>query len=255
MPSIVKEITRHATIVIGLALVFAFLGIYATNGQSFIDRFWMWTITIGVGSVAAIFITPMFFEREPCASWPVWVQLPLAAGAIALPVTITIILLEASDGKVTPAIYWPLNFFYVFVVSQVLTIGGYIIQSHREARELVAAGGIPGSAPVSNPAVKFLERLPPRYRGAVLYAVSSEDHYLRVHTSLGEELILMRLSDAVSELEGAPGLQVHRSWWVAPDGVADVSRKAGKPVISLKSGGQAPVSRTYQKAAREAGLI
>lgn len=252
MPGIMREIARHVAIVLVLSLVFAFLGVYAHNSQSFTERFWMWTITIGVGSVASLFVTPQIFDREPCASWPVWVQLPVAAAAIALPVTVAIILLEASDGRVAPAIYWPLDFLYVFVIAQVLTIGGYLFQSHSEARELVAAGGMP---PPPDPTAKFLERLPPRYRGAALYAISSEDHYLRVHTSLGEELILMRLSDAVSELESAGGLQVHRSWWVARDGVADVMREGDKPVIALKSGGRAPVSRTYQKAAREAGLI
>ncbi len=252
MPGLMKEIARHVAIVLVLALVFAFLRIYAGDGQTFLDRMWMWVITIGVGTAVSAFVAPAIFDREPCVSWPVWVRLSLIAAVITLPVTASLILLKASDGHVVPAVYWPLDFVYVFVVSQVLTIGWYFIQNHNEARELVAAGGMP---PPPDPTAKFLERLPPRYRGAALYAISSEDHYLRVHTSLGEELILMRLSDAVSELESAGGLQVHRSWWVARDGVASVTREGDKPVIALKSGGKAPVSRTYQKAAREAGLI
>ena len=54
-----------------------------------------------------------------------------------------------------------------------------------------------------------------REAAAELYAIESEDHYLRVHTSAGQELILMRLADAVRELAGVEGLQTHRSWWVA----------------------------------------
>lgn len=100
-----------------------------------------------------------------------------------------------------------------------------------------------------------MERLPAKYRSAKLYAVSSEDHYLRVHTSLGEALILVRLADAVELLEGADRLQVHRSWWVAGAGIEDVVRSNVKLVLKLKSGGAALVSRTYQKAAREAGLV
>jgi len=34
----------------------------------------------------------------------------------------------------------------------------------------------------------------------IIYAVSAEDHYLRVHTSLGETMVLMRLADAVRQL-------------------------------------------------------
>ena len=84
--------------------------------------------------------------------------------------------------------------------------------------------------------------------------MSSEDHYLRIHTSRGEELILMRLADAVRELDGAAGVQVHRSWWVAKGGVADAKRDNGKLVLVLKSGTEVPVSRTYLTAAKEAGL-
>ena len=65
----------------------------------------------------------------------------------------------------------------------------------------------------------------------------------------------MRLADAVDLLANAAGLQVHRSWWVVRDGVQEVKRENGKAVLRLKSGASAPVSRTYQKAAREAGLI
>ncbi|MCI4645080.1 MAG: LytTR family transcriptional regulator [Hyphomonadaceae bacterium] len=250
MPDYLVEFGRGVAIVLALGLVFAFLGVYGTNGQPFLERFILWTFTMAVGALASVFITPIVFEREPYASWSLWIQLPVTAAIIALPVTIAIILMEASDGQVMSAKYWPLQFFYVFVISQVITIGGYLLQYRSKTAETS-----PGIQAIEDPASKFLQRLPARYRGAVLYGVSSEDHYLRVHTSLGEELILMRLADAISALEQADGLQVHRSWWIARQGIADVKRENGKPLIELKSGGTAPVSRTYQKAARDAGLI
>jgi LytTr DNA-binding domain len=100
---------------------------------------------------------------------------------------------------------------------------------------------------------RFLERLPLKLRGATLYAVSAEDHYLRIHTSRGTDMILMRLSDAIAELDGIEGSQVHRSWWVARDAIEDVARGEGKATFTLKGGTEAPVSRTYAKALREAG--
>ena len=80
---------------------------------------------------------------------------------------------------------------------------------------------------------KFLDRLPPKLRGAEVWAVEAEDHYLRLHTSKGQDLILMRLSDALDELEGIEGAQVHRSWWVARDAITEAgarrrSRDAGR---------------------------
>ena len=39
------------------------------------------------------------------------------------------------------------------------------------------------------------------------------DHYVEAFTTAGSTLVLMRFADAVSELEGADGLRVHRSYW------------------------------------------
>lgn len=100
---------------------------------------------------------------------------------------------------------------------------------------------------------RFLERLPTRLRGAALWAVEAQDHYLRVHTDRGAELILMRLSDALAELQGVEGAQVHRSWWVARGAVLSARRRDGRASLSLKGGLEAPVSRRYARALREAG--
>jgi hypothetical protein len=109
-------------------------------------------------------------------------------------------------------------------------------------------------APAVGP-VKFLERLPLKLRGAEVWAVEAEDHYLRLHTSKGQDLILMRLADAVAELDGIEGMQVHRSWWVARDAIADAKRGDGRAVLTLKNGSTVPVSRTYAGDLREKGWI
>ena len=85
--------------------------------------------------------------------------------------------------------------------------------------------------------------------------MEAEDHYLRLHTSKGQDLILMRLSDAVAELEGIEGAQVHRSWWVARDAIADAVRGDGRATLTLKDGAEVPVSRTYARLLRERDWI
>jgi DNA-binding LytR/AlgR family response regulator len=109
------------------------------------------------------------------------------------------------------------------------------------------------ASPAGAPAPRFLDRLPPRLRGAEIRAVEAQDHYLRLHTSKGEDLILLRLSDAVAELEGIEGAQTHRSWWVAKNAVEDARRNDGRAILSLRGGIEAPVSRAYAKALRDAG--
>lgn len=100
---------------------------------------------------------------------------------------------------------------------------------------------------------RFLERLPPNLRGASLYAVEAEDHYVRVHTDKGSPLILLRLADAVAELDGIEGARVHRSWWVAKAAVADTARRGAAVELKLKNGAVAPVSRSQAAALRRAG--
>ena len=61
-----------------------------------------------------------------------------------------------------------------------------------------------------------------------IVALEAEDHYMRVHSSHGSELILYRLRDAVCELDPDIGIQTHRSFWVR--------RSAIKQLMSSKHG-------------------
>lgn len=109
------------------------------------------------------------------------------------------------------------------------------------------------AAPAGSAPARFPDRLPVKLRGAAIRAVQAEDHYLRIHTDRGSDLILMRLSDALEELEGLEGSQTHRSWWVAKDAVRDVARGDGRATLTLDGGVTVPVSRRYARALREAG--
>ena len=143
--------------------------------------------------------------------------------------------------------YLILQYGYVLVISLIITTAAYVLDAFEDQN--------PANDDGTDPMAKFLERLPVKYRTADLHAISSEDHYLRVHTSLGEALILMRLADAVRELASADGLQVHRSWWVAKQGVQDEKRADGRSLLVLPSGTEVPVSRSYRAKAKDAGLI
>ncbi|MEO0423515.1 MAG: LytTR family DNA-binding domain-containing protein [Pseudomonadota bacterium] len=101
----------------------------------------------------------------------------------------------------------------------------------------------------------FRARLPLEHREAELYAVSAEDHYVRVHTAVGTTMILQRLSDAEQLLATLDGVRVHRSWWVARAGVASVTRASGKLDLRLKSGASVPVSRAGAARVREHGWL
>ena len=100
---------------------------------------------------------------------------------------------------------------------------------------------------------RLVARLPARLRQAELLALQAEDHYLRVHTSVGSTLLLMRLTDALAELEGVEGARTHRSWWVARSAVQAVRPQFGRAVLELPGGLEARVSRRYAAVLRRAG--
>ncbi|MEO1363015.1 MAG: LytTR family transcriptional regulator DNA-binding domain-containing protein [Pseudomonadota bacterium] len=82
--------------------------------------------------------------------------------------------------------------------------------------------------------------------GRDLVALSAELHYLRVRTTRGTDLVLCGFGDAVSQLQDAPGLQVHRSHWVMVQHVTRVERVGQRAVAHLSDGSTVPVSRAYR---------
>jgi len=90
---------------------------------------------------------------------------------------------------------------------------------------------------------------------AEIWALQAEDHYLRVYSEQREDLIRYRFSDAVNELHGVPGLQVHRSFWINTEVIDSIKRAGRSYEIVLKSGLAVPVSRSYRHIIREAGLL
>jgi len=136
-----------------------------------------------------------------------------------------------------------LTLFYIWIVAIVITAFGMLAAKANVAPE------------VSLKTPPLLDRLPPKFREAELYAISSEDHYVRIHSSVGEHMILMRLSDAQDLAAPLTGLKPHRSWWVAEAGIDKIIRSQGKLHIHLKSGVNVPVSREGAKRVRAANWI
>lgn len=197
--------------------------------------------------------------------WPSALALSILAAAV--PLTAAILALESvmrqppGWGIVSAATY------YCYVLTLTVVVGGVptawelyrhgvltprLPEPPRQAEADERTPGTPG-APAA-PGARLLNRLSPERRGEIL-ALSMEDHYVRVFTGTGESLVLLRLSDAMAEVQGVPGLQIHRSHWVASSAVDRVERLAeGRLRVHLVNGLALPVSRTFARAVREAGL-
>ncbi|MPQ95107.1 LytTR family DNA-binding domain-containing protein [Thioclava sp. JE_KL1] len=114
--------------------------------------------------------------------------------------------------------------------------------AEKQARRDVEAAG---KGALSSPTPRLLYRLEPDLR-APLIRLAVNDHYVDVVTEAGETSLLIRLADAIAETEGAPGLQVHRSHWVARDAVRGMRKEKGRVFLQMADGVEVPVSRTYQ---------
>ncbi len=99
------------------------------------------------------------------------------------------------------------------------------------------------------------QRLSPGLQQAEIHALKSEGHYVLVYTDLGEEMVLIRLRDAMNELATLEGMQVHRSWWVARNAVQTASRSNDGLTLILKNDVEVPVSRSFRKQFRAANWI
>lgn len=117
-----------------------------------------------------------------------------------------------------------------------------------ETRTLIAP-------PLPEAEAAFRKRLSARRRTANLFAIQAYDHYLKVHTDAGEELVTLRMSDAMDELALAHGWRVHRSWWVSATAVQSASWNRRSGELTLKNGMTVPVSKTYRPALKDAGWL
>ena len=233
----------RVTFVAGVFL--ALVGALGTGAAPLALRLVYWVSLASCGALIGGTLGP----RARARRWfggDVWRQGLFVSLAVAIPMSALVWL---SNGLLfaSPLVpqTWLVLLGPVWVVSAGATALNYLTE--RPAPEALTG------AAASPTSVKFLERLPPRLAGAELYAVEAEDHYLRLHTSKGQDLILMRLADAVDELAGLEGARTHRSWWVAKAAVVEARRGDGRAMLVLHSGVEAPVSRSYAPGLRKAG--
>jgi DNA-binding LytR/AlgR family response regulator len=232
---------RGLAITVAAASFMAYAGAFGSSRGALPIRFAYWFGLMLLGWLWGVVIARVFFGR---AGWPgpMWRRIVLSSLALALPYSVVV-------GVVTHlAFHAHFNSLpdVIELVSSVVAVTAAMMTIN-----VLAARQTEGLTQASSEPPKFLERLPAKLKGAELWAVEAEDHYLRLHTSRGQDLILMRLSDAVAELQGIEGAQVHRSWWVAREAITDSVRGDGRAILTLQDGSEVPVSRTYARLLRE----
>lgn len=229
-----------------VVLIFWVTGPYGTSDRlAAIPRLGFWlvlhAVAWGIAVVTIVVVNTLFLHRLPSllarmALGTVIAGVPvgLATEAISLMTfggtpTMSTIVESIASGLLLCALFCALTF---------------MTMSSKQAETLS-----PAPTPEERAEVPLLRRLKPENRGAILH-MTVADHYTEVTTSRGRELILLRFSDAIEELGATPGLQVHRSHFVADSHVERLLRADGRLAILLKDGREIPVSRSRIEAVR-----
>jgi DNA-binding LytR/AlgR family response regulator len=249
---------RGFIVAIVIGLLMAVLAPLQTDLIPFWSRLFYWEILMVSGAIIGLGVTEAVQRWGKLKHW-IWIEIVVTGVLIALPLTMIVIgTSHIFFGVTAPGVIrFSYNFGITAVISIAVTALNYMINgSHIQAevkQTSVTSQPVPATTETPN---RFVERLPLPMRGIGIAALQAEDHYLRVHFDDGQStLILMRLSDALSELPSDQGAQTHRSWWVAKDAVRNVSKADGRATLKLDHGIEAPVSRSFYKALGDAGWL
>lgn len=248
----------------GVALVLGLSGPFHTlTSLPMMPRLAYWTAVVFATYATGTLVTILL--RAPFAGQSGPVRVVLTGAINGLAVTLVLLVINAALLREMPGnrIEWLLGIGSVLVITTVIEA---VAEIARHSRANAASG--PPDRTLADPSTSesganavpataapaLILRLALHKRGDLL-CVSVQDHYVEVTTSNGRDMVLMRLGDAIKETAGVAGLQVHRSHWVALRAVAAARRAGDGAVLTLQSGAEIPVSRSYLAAVQTAGLL
>lgn len=236
-----------------LVVVFTVLDPGPSRGLGFVARLGFWTVHVMV-PLAILQTAQIVLSRvRAVRHLPDWAQIALsgvAGAALFAPVALAFdqVFDVAESEAGAPLVQQLVSEFAAFLPAMLLVWGGL------NASRLLRLDAVPRRAPppteaAPDPAAEFWQRLP-RTLGRDVVALTAELHYLRVHTTQGDTLILYAFGRAVEEL-GARGHRIHRSHWVADRHVDLVERDGDRYTVRTDTGLSLPLSRTYRRQMRD----
>lgn len=199
-----------------------------------------WPLVIAIGIAIGAFLRVALQQRLGLRSYAAEAPALALFATLLLTPPFWLITCHLAGPSVTPS--WGSMALYIFFVSIATSTLRHALAEmpHVPLTEPAVVSGLDADPP----GTRLLGRLDPALR-APLVRMQVRDHYVDVVTEAGSESVLLRLADAIAEAEGEPGLQVHRSHWVALRAVLTRRRGRGKVVLLMRDGAVVPVSRTY----------
>ena len=239
-----RRLALELVLLTGVGLILSVLGPYRTLDVPPLLRTTYWLLAVTGSGLVGIAIDSVLGPHIRSF----WLRVVTVSLAMTAPVTLYIYALNAWLLDL-PRRWWllPQLAWQVLVVALLLmALRALAWRRVVETRTIV-------EPPLPEAERAFRLRLSARRRSARLIAVEAEDHYVRVHTDAGSELVSMRFAEAVEELARAHGYRLHRSWWASADAIEGIRWKRGTGEVRLAGGIMAPVSRSCAATLKRAG--
>jgi len=226
------------------SLVVALAGPFGTfDSNTFLWRLAYWSILIAVAIVIAIFCRTVW--RHILVDCPIWIEdLAVAVSLSVLFGPLVMMLNKIVGGDEA----WQVMGLWA-AMGCVLIVAIATIAVRHAIREMVSKRD---PAPARDRLLERISAMP----DARLSRISSDNHHIRIITNDGNEhRLLMRLRDAVSEIDVEPGMFVHRSHWVAEASIARIVETGGRESVELPCGQTLPIGPKFRPNLVEAGVI
>ncbi len=199
-----------------------------------------WTSAVGASIVLSVYIR---YALEPLQTgWQVWQRELTNVATFAVVFTPGLLGVTRWSFGLAPQDIPPIQIF-LWVCLIALTVA--------TVRQIVVQAQMPHDHPVRP---RLADRLPAH--AAPVSRLTVTDHYVEVFLTDGaHHRLLLRLADAIQEMDGVPGHCTHRSHWVTRAAIGSHRRKSGRDELILTDGTIIPVSRKYRPGLVAAGII
>ncbi len=259
-----RQLAIEIFIIMIIGCAFGLIGPFGTFAMPPAMRllYWIGFILVGYAIFRPVQAVALWMAEETPV--PTWAALLASAALASLPLTAVVGFAISGmryDAQRMNDIF-PLLYAQVFGIGLAIFALMWLLLGVRNPDQKPSNAVAPRPVPLDiaavplpeRPDAPFFKRLPPQL-GHNLVCLEMQDHYVCAHTLSGSEMILMRLRDAIAELDGVEGMQVHRSWWVARNQVRAIRREGRAIRLELANGLLAPVSRNRQEALKREGWL
>ena len=250
-----RSLAGQSIALAGSIALFVIIGPFGTyDSLTALERLGYWGLAMSANWLVCGSVMMLSLLKVQIGSRRYYVTIVGAALVAAVPGTGVVF---TAESLFRPG-YLPENFVLTLYpsVAVLMVVIGFAVSTGvaRLHQEFKGKGPAAAADVGTHSRVRFFDRLPEKLGRDLIY-VRVVDHYIQVITTAGSTLVLMRFTDAINELEGANGLRVHRSYWVAHEHVVEAVRENGRTVLRLTGGHEVPVSRSYLGDVRTAGLL